>query len=216
MIGALVLGGAAGCRKSSGTEPPPGGWANVAPTVVERAVDREMTQLLEVRQGSLRAWIEVPNVRAKPGDYVLLGQGKARRDVEVPELGQRLSQVVDIAHVQVVDVETARRTVVSQAPKDAVEVGTVYAELSSRADKRIVVYGTVVKVSSAVGWNWVHLRDGTGDVEAGTHDLTVQTKHLVTKGQRAAFSGVLRADVDLGFGYHYDALVEAAKPVDRP
>ena len=199
-----------GCGGSSGTEPPREGWANAAPTVVARVVSRGDTQLLEVRQGALKAWVEVPHVGAEVGDYVLLGQGTARRDVAIPELGERAREVVDIAHVRVVDEETARRSVVSRAPREAVPIGTVYAELEARADDEVVVYGTVVKASSAIGWRWVHLRDGTGDESAGTHDLTVQTNQAVTVGQRLGFRGMLRRDVDLGFGYHYAALVEDA------
>jgi hypothetical protein len=122
--------------------------------------------------------------------------------------------VVDIANVQVVDEETARRTVSANAPKDAVPIGTVYAELAQRAGKEVVVYGTVVKATSAVGSIWVHLQDGTGDSAAGTHDLMVQSKVTVARGQRVAFRGVLRKDVDLGFGYEYAAMVEEAVLID--
>jgi hypothetical protein len=161
-----------------------------------------------VRQGALEAWVAVPAVGAAVGDHVLLGQGSPRADVEIPELGLRVGQVVDIAHVQVVDAETAQRVSATTAPEGAVLIGTVYAELDQRADAEIVVYGVVVKATSAVGSIWVHLQDGTGDARTGTHDLTVQTQQPVTPGQRVAFRGVLRRDVDLGFGYHYDALVE--------
>ena len=209
-----VLFGFVGCRWSSGTEPPPDGWANNAPTVVERVVNREKSQLLEVRQGQLTTWIEVPKVGADVGDYILLGRGTGREDVAIPELGLRAPQVVDIQHARVVSFEVARRAVAAAAPKNAVAVGTVYAELDQRAGTEVVVYGTVVKAASAVGWNWVHIRDGTGDPAAGTHDLTVQTRWELAEGQRAAFRGMLRKDVDLGFGYHYDALVEKAEPVE--
>jgi hypothetical protein len=211
--GCLVLC-LAGCREGAGTEPPPGGWANTAPTVVERAVDRDRVQLLKVRQGELTTWVKVPQVDAEPGDYVLLGQGQARTDVEIPELRRRVPQLVEIDHVRVVDLEAARRAVAASAPEDAVSIGRTYAELNERADEEIVVFGTVAKATGAIGWNWVHLRDGTGDPSAGTHDLTVQTKARVGEGQRVAFRGVLRKDVDLGFGYHYDALVEEAELVE--
>lgn len=204
-----------GCGRSSGTAPPPDGWANTGPTVVEQVVDRGDTQLLSVRQGPWQTWVQVPDVDAEVGDYVLLGKGSARADVDIPEVAQRASQVVDIAQVQVVDEETARRTVSASAPVDAVALQTVYAELDQRADKEIVVYGTVVKATSAVGSIWVHVQDGTGDPATGTNDLTVQTQQPVTRGQRVAFRGVLRRDVDLGFGYHFDALVEAAELVEQ-
>ena len=214
LLGVLALVALVACRDARGTAPPPDGWANSAPTVVERVVDRDDAQLLEVRQGRLTAWVKVPPVNAEVGDYILLGQGTARADVEIPELGERVAQVVDIAHARVVDLETARRAVVSKAPEGAVAVGTVYAELDARADREIVVYGAVAKATGAVGYNWVHIQDGTGDPSAGTHDLTVQTKALVAEGQRVGFRGTLRADVDIGFGYHYDALVEDAEIVE--
>jgi hypothetical protein len=53
--------------------------------------------------------------------------------VEIPEVGQRAAEVVDIANVQVVDEATARRSVSTNAPKDAVPVEKVYAELDARA-----------------------------------------------------------------------------------
>ncbi|MFT6147231.1 MAG: hypothetical protein ACJAZO_004870 [Myxococcota bacterium] len=36
-------------------------------------------------------------------------------------------------------------------------------------------------------------------------------KTALTVGQRVAFRGVLRADVDIGFGYPFDALVREAE-----
>lgn len=208
LFASLMVFGLTGCHRPVGTEPPPEGWANAAPTVVERVVDRPESQLLAVRQGTLEAWIEVPAVGARVGDFVLLGQGTPRYEVPIPELGETAPVVVDIERIQVVDEATAQRTVAAQVPKDAVPIAEVYAQLAARADQQIVVHGTVVKATHAVGFLWVHLRDGTGDAALGTHDLTVKTRQTVVQGQRVAFRGVLRQDVDLGFGYHYDALVE--------
>jgi hypothetical protein len=184
-----------GCASS--TDAPPGGWANNAPTTVEAVVDRGELQLLEIRQGELTTWVQVPDVGAQVGDHVL-----------------RAPEVVNIEHVRVVDAETARRVTARQAPAGALPIATAYAELDRRADTEIVVYGRVVKAPNAVGSTWVHLQDGTGDSAAGTHDLTVQTQEGVVEGQWVAFRGTLRRDVDLGFGYQYDALVEAGTRVE--
>jgi len=206
---ALLFSVLAACSKAPG--PPPEGWANTAPTVVEQVIDRGDQQLLLVGQGELKAWVQVPDAGAGVGDYVLLGQGTPRYEVEVPELDETVDVVVDIAHVAVVDEATAREAVSAATPPDAVAIGTVYAELDQRAGTEVVVHGTVVKATKAVGWTWVHLQDGSGDAEKGSHDLTIQTNESVVRGQRVAFRGTLRQDVDLGFGYHYDALVEDAK-----
>ena len=208
VLGGTFLVGVLGCSSPQGTEPPPEGWANNAPTRVERVVTRTDSQLLQVSQGALETWVSVPDVDAEVGDYVLLGQGALRTDVPIPELGEQAREVVDIAHIQVVDLATAERAVRMVSPADAVPIETVYAQLDTRADSEIVVVGTVMKAPQAVGWHWVHLQDGTGDPGAGTHDLTIKTQQAVTVGQRVAYRGILRKDVDLGFGYHYAALVE--------
>jgi len=210
----MLLCSGLGCRKPVGTAPPPDGWANNAPTVVEQVVERPSSELLAVRQGPWQTWVLVPAVGAQVGDHVLLGQGTARYDVDIPELGLQAREVVDISHIQVVDQETAHRVIAARVPPGAVPVATVYAELEQRANQEIVVYGTVVKATNAVGSIWVHIQDGTGDVAAGTHDLTVQTQQSVIPGQRVAFRGLLRKDVDLGFGYHYEALIESGQLVD--
>jgi hypothetical protein len=193
---------------------PEGGWANSAPTTVEQVVDRGDNSLLKVRQGALTTWVQVPRVEAEPGDYVLLGRGSARTDVPIPELSLRAPEVVDIDHVRIVDAETARRASTRQAPPGAVPIAQAYAELDRRAGTDLLVFGRVVKATSAVGSVWVHLQDGTGDAGAGTHDLTVQTQQPVEAGQWVTYRGTLRKDVDLGFGYHYDALVEGGVRAD--
>ena len=193
---------------------PPGGWANAAPTTVDTVVDRGAHQLLEVRQGNLTTWVQVPAVGARVGDHVLLGRGTARANVPIPERSLRAPAVVDIDHVRVVDATTARRFSSRSAPAGALPVAMAYAELDRRAGSEVLVFGRAARVAHAVGSYWVHLQDGSGDAAAGTNDLTVQTREAVAEGQWVAFRGVLRRDVDLGFGYHYDALVEEGKRVD--
>ena len=69
---------------------------NAGPTVVEQVVERGERQLLLVAQGQLRAWVEVPDVGATVGSYVLLGRGNPRYQVEIPELGRSVDLVIDI------------------------------------------------------------------------------------------------------------------------
>lgn len=204
----LLLAGLVGCGSTQGTAPPPEGWANMAPTVVDQVVHHGEVDLLAVSQGDIHTWVRVPAVGAEPGDYVLLGQGTLERDVPIPGTDQRAPELVDIAHVQVVDLATAERVIRAATPADAVAIGAIYEELPARVDEQVVITGTVIKATNAVGWNWVHVQDGTGSAANETNDLTVKTAESVTVGQRVAFRGTLRQDVDLGFGYHYDALIE--------
>jgi len=196
-----------GCHTPQGTPAPPEGWANTAPTRVEHVVDQGDSQLLDVRQGGARAWVRLPHEDALPGDYVLLGSGRLETDVVLPQAGE-VPELVHIEHIQVVDKATAEEAVRAMAPIDAVAISDVYRDLDALADDEVTIYGTVVKVPNAVGWNWVHLQDGSGHSENGNHDLTVRTQRSVVVGQRVAFTGTVRKDVDLGFGYHYHALIE--------
>jgi hypothetical protein len=205
---------ALGCGDPASSAAPPGGWANQAPTTVEAVVDRGELQLLEVRQGELTTWVQVPAVGAQVGDYVLLGRGTARTDVPIPERSLRAPEVVDIENVRVVDAETAQRVTARLRPAGALTVAQAYAALDLHADADVIVYGRVVRAPNAVGAYWVHLQDGTGDTAAGTDDITVQTQQRVEPGQWVAFRGTLRRDVDLGFGYHYAALVEDGTQVE--
>ena len=205
-----------GCQyRAPNTGAPPEGWSNNAPTRVIQAIARGATQLLRVEQGELRTWVEVPDVGAKPGDYVLLGRGAPRYNVEISEIGKAAAVVVDISHARAVDFETAQRVVNARTPSDAISVGDAYADLDALANTEVVVHGVVTRVAGAIGWHWVHLRDASGDPDLATLDLTIQTRDNVTEGQRATYRGMLRKDVELGFGYFYDALVREATYVER-
>ena len=60
-----------------------------------------------------------------------------------------------------------------------------------------------------MGKNWFHLRDGSTGA-TGEDDLTVTSQGKAAVGEIVVVSGKLRTDVDLGFGYHYDVILEEA------
>lgn len=88
-------------------------------------------------------------------------------------------------------------------------VAELYANKASLVGKDVAVRGRVVKYTPAVmGKNWVHLQDGTGS--GGTNDLTVSTSSTAAVGNTVLVRGKLAADKDLGYGYHYDIIIEDA------
>ena len=67
----------------------------------------------------------------------------------------------------------------------------------------------VIKVSENImGMNWITLQDGTGT--APNDKLIATSSELVTVGEVVTAKGLLQNDVDLGYGYHYAALLEEA------
>ncbi len=82
--------------------------------------------------------------------------------------------------------------------------------------RKVVVRGKVVKVSPMImGRNWIHIQDGTGNPLHNTHDLVITSQDLPEKGSVVTVEGKLKTNLDFGFGYKYDVLVEDAKVVDN-
>lgn len=91
---------------------------------------------------------------------------------------------------------------------------TVFQVWQKRADlsgKTVVVRGRIVKANFEImGSNWYHLQDGTGDLEAGTHDLTFTSRDRANVGDVVTISGPIALGKDFGAGYAYDVMVEGA------
>ncbi len=90
-------------------------------------------------------------------------------------------------------------------------VAEVYANRVALKDKPVAIRAKVVKVNAGVmGKNWVHLRDGSGSAADGSNDLLVTSKDEPKVGDLVVVKGTVKTDVNLGSGYAYKVLVEAA------
>jgi hypothetical protein len=90
-------------------------------------------------------------------------------------------------------------------------VAEVYANRVALKDKPVAIRAKVVKVNAGVmGRNWVHLRDGSGSAADGSNDLLVTSKDEPKVGDLVVAKGTVKTDVNLGSGYAYKVLVEAA------
>ena len=88
-------------------------------------------------------------------------------------------------------------------------VAELFSGKTTLVGKDVVVRGRVVKFTPDVmGKNWLHVQDGTGN--SGSNDLTVSTSGSAAVGNMVLVKGKLGADKDLGFGYHYDLIIEDA------
>jgi hypothetical protein len=93
-------------------------------------------------------------------------------------------------------------------------VAEVFAELAALREQRVRVRGTVVKRTDGVlGKTYLHLQDGSGSPTRQDYDLTVTTHDAFEVGETVEVEGQLRVDQDLGVGYRYAALLEAAARV---
>ncbi len=95
------------------------------------------------------------------------------------------------------------------AGENTFTVAEIYRQGAALNQKKVVVRGKVVKVSANImGKNWIHLQDGSGKPEAGTHDLVLTSQQKPTVGEILVAEGVLAANKDFGSGYRYDVIVE--------
>ncbi|APR74913.1 HYpothetical protein A7982_00259 [Minicystis rosea] len=93
-------------------------------------------------------------------------------------------------------------------------VAEVIGQRTQLDGKTVRVRGTVVKVTVGVlGRNYFHLRDGSGDASAGTHDLTVTSEATPAIGDAVEIEGKVAIDRDIGSGYTFPTLVEDARLV---
>jgi|CXWK01.1.fsa_nt_gi hypothetical protein len=97
------------------------------------------------------------------------------------------------------------------APAGGLSIADTWAKRDSLSGKTVIVRGTVVKVNNGIlGFNWLHLQDGSGKASDGTNDLTVTTDALAKVGDVVTVSGTLAVKKDFGAGYAYEAILEKA------
>ncbi len=95
---------------------------------------------------------------------------------------------------------------------NAYTVAEVYEKRAALNTKQVTVRGKVVKFSEGImGRNWVHLQDGSGDQQKGTHNLVATTQGTAAVGDIVTVTGTFAKDKDFGAGYVYKAIIEDAK-----
>jgi len=101
-------------------------------------------------------------------------------------------------------------------PAGATAIADVWADRASLAGKPVTVSGRVVKYNAAIlGRNWFHIQDGSGELAAGTNDLTVTTSTDLAVGDVVTVTGKVAVDQDFGAGYTYSVMIEDADVVKQ-
>ncbi len=98
-----------------------------------------------------------------------------------------------------------------EAYEDGKDIAYVYANKDELAGNEVTLRGKVVKYNPGIlGWNFVHIQDGSGDAAAGNNDLIVTTKADTAVGETVVLTGNIVLDKDFGAGYSYPVLLEDA------
>ncbi len=124
-------------------------------------------------------------------------------DMQIPEGHPSISGVAAPPEVDLTAIPKA---------DSGMTIAEIYAGKADLAEKTVTLRGKVVKFSPQImGTNWLHLQDGSGDLNAGTHDLTVTSSVQVNVGDTVVASGPLTLNKDFGYGYKYDLIMENAE-----
>jgi len=211
------------------TTPVPAGM--VRGTVLETMDSGGYTYVaIETSQGPI--WAAGPQTSVKAGDVVEIPEGMPMNQFTSKTLGRtfdvlffvnRISNLTTPAPVEAgisepaVSKPAANEVAdVADISVEALEAGKniawVFANTDSLADQQVSLRATVVKYNSDIlGWNFIHIQDGSGDVADRNNDLTVTSKATAAVGDTVVLTGTIILNKDFGAGYSFPVLLEDAR-----
>ena len=189
-----------------------------------------------VEKNGKKTWVAVPQMKVVVGSKMTFQPGSEMQNFASKSLGRTFDSIIFSGGPAVSGTAPAGHPAVSAPPQGATgskaqtaakdkavkvekaagpnahTVAEVYAKRSALDKKTVAVKGKVVKVSQGImGKNWVHIQDGSGDQQKGTHNLVVTSQDMASVGDIVTITGTFAKDRDFGAGYLYKAIVEDAK-----
>ncbi len=224
-------------QTSNTTTPAPQAANNISGSVAETMNALGYTYVL-VDTGSEQVWAATPQFTVSVGDLVMIPDGMPMHNYHSQTLDRTFDVVYFVESILNASSATASTNSPSQgempaghppiagmggaapAPiavdplkklENGLNIEEIYAARTELSGQNIQLRGKVVKFSPQImGTNWIHLQDGSGNSEAGTHDLTLTSNTQLKVGDVIVASGKLTVDKDFGHGYVYDLIVENA------
>lgn len=174
-------------------------------------------------------WIAGPQTDVVVGSSISFVEQMVMTDFNSKSLNRKFDEIVFVStivtsnkpaqnsahksfkHDKEVAVEAVSKPVHISKNADGYNVEELYAKKVDLNSKSIKLNATVVKVSKNImGKDWIHLQDGSG--VAGTNDIIATSKNSTVKvGDIITASGIIKTDVDLGYGYKFSVMIEEAK-----
>jgi len=181
---------------------------------------------IEANQGPI--WVAGPQTSVSIGDVVEVSQGMAMQQFSSKTLNRTfdvlyfVNSIVNLTTPNLITPAPAQAGSSKPAVADVVDVNVaeleagqniawVYANKDSLANQSVSLRGKVVKYNSNIlGWNFIHIQDGSGNAAERNNDLTVTTKATTAVGETVVLTGTVILDKDFGAGYRFPILMEDA------
>jgi len=183
-----------------------------------------------IENSGVKTWVAIPQTKVVKNSVVFFKPGYAMDDFVSKSLNRTFDKIIfspgllslhdtpadkkeGAMHGSKSIATPAEHINVEKAKgENAYTIAELYAKAASLKDKDVVVKGRVVKYSTGImGKNWIHLQDGTGAPEKGSHDIIVTTTDEAAVGDIVTATGTLRKDKDFGAGYSYEVMIEDGK-----
>lgn len=182
---------------------------------------------LKLDEAGKAQWLAALPMEVAVGDQVEYTGGDTMKDFKSKAMNQTFDAIRFVTRIHVVnkdmpkdeihtrvkvgndDAAAPKRGEIARA-KDGKTVGEIFGERDRLVGKRVVLRAKVVKISrNILGKNWITLADGTG---AAPDDVLVATsQETPAVGDLVIAAGVLKANVNLGAGYQYKAVLEEVR-----
>lgn len=178
-----------------------------------------------IETGEAPIWAAGPQTLVQAGDIVEVSQGMPMQQFQSNTLNRTFDVLYFVPaianltapHAAVPAPTQARenKPVVADISVAELEPGKniawVYANREALANEALSLRGTVVKYNNNIlGWNFIHIQDGSGNPADGNNDLTVTSKATTAVGETVVIAGTVTLDKDFGAGYSFPVLVEDA------
>lgn len=178
-------------------------------------------------------WIAVSSMEASPGEQYHYKDGMLMENFHSKELDRTFDKVYFVeallagkpgrktqAKTETVQemtpgskVASVKSDIMVESVEGAITISELFSDPKKYEGKLVKVRGEVTKFNSAImNRNWVHLQDGTE--YDGKFDLTATSVESFEVGNVLTIEGVVALDLDFGYGYSYEVLLEKATAVD--
>ncbi len=194
---------------------------------VEEVIQTSNYTYLKVNENGAENWLAVTKQEAAAGETYYYAEAMEMKNFNSKELDRTFESIYFVQEISnqpvIADVavpaghkgktEGVKKEGISVAPADgSVSIAQLYGHRNDYAGKTIKMKGQVVKINEEVmGKNWIHIQDGTGDLE--DVDLTITTLDQVAMDDVITFEGTITLKKDFGYGYFYEVIMEDAKLV---
>jgi hypothetical protein len=195
-------------------------------------IDGTSYSYIKVEKAGEEIWIATDLFGFKEGDVIYFDSGLQMKDFESKELGRTFETIYFVDAIsrepdgmhdphagmdmgnQPMKPEIEKQDISITPIEGSITIGEIYANRNEYARKSVKVHGQVTKVNTGImSRNWVHIQDGTADGD--NFDLTITTKDEPKVGDVVTYTGVLNLEVDFGYGYFYEVILEDAVAVEH-